>query len=190
MKNYRKRDFPVDQVRRILEPGPLVLVSSMHKGETNIMTMGWHTVMEFTPSLIGCVISAENHSFGLISKSCECVINVPPASLVDEVVGIGNCSGAEVEDKFEIFGLTPGKATKVSAPLIQECFANFECRIADRRMVNRYNFFIFEVVKAHVAVRPANPQTLHYHGQGIFSTDGKLIHKARQFTKLKDLPNF
>ena len=50
-----KTDFPVSQVRRYLEPGPIVLVSSAHDDRVNIMTMGWHTIMEFTPSLIGCV---------------------------------------------------------------------------------------------------------------------------------------
>ena len=49
-----KSDFPVGQVRRFLEPGPIVLVSSRWEGETNIMTLGWHTIMEFTPSLVEC----------------------------------------------------------------------------------------------------------------------------------------
>src|ERR1035437_4431098 len=54
MPRYQqKTDFPVSQVRRYLEPGPIVLVSSKWRGKANIMTMGWHTVMEFTPSLIG-----------------------------------------------------------------------------------------------------------------------------------------
>lgn len=66
MKAFTKKDYDVSQVRRFLEPGPIVLVSSAWKGETNIMTMGWHTVMEFTPSRIGCMISSGNHSFSLI----------------------------------------------------------------------------------------------------------------------------
>ncbi len=59
MKTYIKKDFPVHKIRRFLEPGPVVLVSSAWKGKDNIMTMGWYTVMEFSPSLIGCVISNE-----------------------------------------------------------------------------------------------------------------------------------
>jgi flavin reductase (DIM6/NTAB) family NADH-FMN oxidoreductase RutF len=51
MPRYTKKDFPVWNIRRFLEPGPIVLVSSAHKNETNIMTMGWHMVMEFSPSL-------------------------------------------------------------------------------------------------------------------------------------------
>jgi flavin reductase (DIM6/NTAB) family NADH-FMN oxidoreductase RutF len=72
-----KQDFPVGNVRRFVEPGPIVLVSSAWKGRTNIMTMGWHMVMEFEPSLIGCYIWSENYSFGLIKKSKACVIRVP-----------------------------------------------------------------------------------------------------------------
>ena len=52
MRRYTKKDFPVDNVRRFLEPGPIVLVSSAHAGDSNIMTMGWHMVMEFQPALI------------------------------------------------------------------------------------------------------------------------------------------
>ncbi len=66
MAKAQKFDFPVSQIRRLLEPGPIVLVSSQFGGERNIMTMGWHTVMEFTPSLVGCIISSSNYSFGLI----------------------------------------------------------------------------------------------------------------------------
>ena len=179
-KTATKIDFPVSKVRRYLEPGPIVLVSSAWRGETNIMTMGWHTVMEFTPSLVGCVIAGGNHSFELIRRSKECVINLPTTALTDTVVGIGNCSGATV-DKFERFGLTALPAHKVKAPLIAECHANFECRLADDRLVEAYNFFIFEVVKAHVAPRPKYPQTLHYTGDGVFMVAGKIISRRGDF---------
>src|ERR1700730_8827099 len=101
----RKIDFPVSNIRHYLEPGPIVLVSSAWRDETNIMTMGWHTVMEFTPSLVGCVIANGNYSFELIRRSKECVINIPTSALIDEVVGIGNSSG-RVIDKFQMFELT------------------------------------------------------------------------------------
>ncbi|HEY8470028.1 MAG TPA: flavin reductase family protein [Longimicrobiales bacterium] len=176
----KKRDFPVSQVRRYLEPGPIVLVSSRWKGRANIMTLGWHTVMEFTPSLVGCVISEANHSFRMIRESGECVINLPTTALTDAVVGIGNTSGAEI-DKFEHFGLTPDEAQEVGAPLIRECHANFECRLHDDALVDRYNLFIFEVVKAHVAPSPKYPETLHYTGDGVFMVSGKIISRRSRF---------
>lgn len=179
-KHPKKFDFPVSQVRRYLEPGPIVLVSSALNGRRNIMTMGWHTVMEFTPSLVGCIISSANHSFDLIRKSGECVINLPTTSLTDIVVGVGNTTGAQI-DKFEKFGLTAKPASRMKAPLIAECHANFECRLADDALIDRYNFFIFEVVKAHVAKTPRHPQTLHYTGDGVFMVSGKIISRRRLF---------
>jgi flavin reductase (DIM6/NTAB) family NADH-FMN oxidoreductase RutF len=175
-----KTDFPTWQVRRYLEPGPIVLVSSAHGGETNIMTMGWHTVMEFSPSLVGCVIAGGNHSFEMVRRSRECVINLPTTRLTDEVVGIGNTTGAEI-DKFAHFGLSAVPAERVGAPLIAECHASFECRLHDDGLVERYNFFIWEVVKAHVAPTPKHPQTLHYTGDGVFMVSGKIISRRGQF---------
>jgi flavin reductase (DIM6/NTAB) family NADH-FMN oxidoreductase RutF len=179
-KSHHKIDLPVAKVRRYLEPGPIVLVTSAFGGARNIMTMGWHTVMEFTPSLIGCVIAAGNHSFELIRRSRECVINLPTTALTDQVVGIGNTSGAEI-DKFAEFALTAEKAQRVRAPLVRECYANFECKLSDGALIDKYNFFIFEVVKAHVASSPRHPETLHYTGDGVFVVSGKIISRRAHF---------
>ncbi len=175
-----KIDFPVSQARRYLEPGPIVLVSSRWQGKTNIMTLGWHTVLEFSPSLVGLMISGGNHSFHMIRNSRECVINLPTTELTDTVVGIGNTSGAEI-DKFAEFGLTTQEAHEVEAPLIGECHASFECRLYEEALVDRYNFFIFEVEKAHVAASPRHPETLHYTGDGVFMVSGKIISRRALF---------
>jgi flavin reductase (DIM6/NTAB) family NADH-FMN oxidoreductase RutF len=175
-----KVDLPLSKIRRYLDPGPIVLVTSAFGTTRNIMTMGWHTVMEFSPSLVGCVIAAGNHSFNIIRRSGECVINLPTTALTDQVVGIGNTSGAQI-DKFATFALTPQPAERVGAPLLRECHASFECRLADDKLVERYNFFIFEVVKAHVAPTPRHPRTLHYTGDGVFMVAGKIISRRSQF---------
>ncbi|WP_148254290.1 flavin reductase family protein [Aidingimonas lacisalsi] len=180
---YPKQNFPVSDVRRYLEPGPVVLVSSAWQGETNIMTLGWHTVMAFVPALMGCMISAGNHSHRMIERSRECVINLPTTTLTDTVVGIGNRSGDAI-DKFAEFGLTKGEASVVSAPLIEECHANFECRLYDDALIDEYGFFIVEVVKAHVAPTPKHPDTLHYKGDGIFMVAGETLDRHEGFTKV------
>lgn len=180
MRTYTKRSFPLTKIRRFIEPGPIVLVSSAHRRERNIMTLGWHMMLGFEPSLVGCFIWDENHSFSLIRRSKECVINIPTFDLIDTVIGVGNAHGGK-GDKFEEFGLTPVRASKVDAPLIAECYANFECQLVDASRVNRYGLFIFEVVKAHVATSPRYPETVHYRGDGVFMVSGRNLSYRRRF---------
>jgi flavin reductase (DIM6/NTAB) family NADH-FMN oxidoreductase RutF len=186
MATYRKKNFPVSKVRRFLEPGPIVLVSSCWKGKTNIMTMGWHMVMSEEPSLVGCFIWDEDHSFEMIRKSKECVINLPTVDLAPTIVEIGNTSGREI-DKFATFKLTALPAKEVGAPLIKECYANFECRVVDTSLINKYSLFVLEVVKAHVAVSPKFPQTMHYRGDGLFMLSGPTVARYRRLFKRKIL---
>jgi flavin reductase (DIM6/NTAB) family NADH-FMN oxidoreductase RutF len=182
MPSYTKKDFPVDNVRRFLEPGPIVLVSSAHKGATNIMTMGWHMIMEFQPSLVGCYIWTANRSFEMIRKSRQCVINIPTVDLASTVVKIGNSSGRDT-DKFAEFGLTPTRGTHVGAPLIEECYANFECKLVDSSLIRKYSLFVLEVVKAHVATSPKYPRTIHYRGDGEFMISGENTKRYRKLFK-------
>jgi flavin reductase (DIM6/NTAB) family NADH-FMN oxidoreductase RutF len=131
-------------------------------------------MMEFEPPLIGCVVSGNNFSFEALRKTRECVLAIPTAELADKVVAIGNSTGRKT-DKFHAFGLTPQPASLVTAPLIAECYANLECRVADTRMVNRYNFFVLEVVKAWIDPTIRDPRTLHHRGRGVFMIAGKAI---------------
>jgi flavin reductase (DIM6/NTAB) family NADH-FMN oxidoreductase RutF len=186
MKRHDKTDLPVDEVRRFLEPGPIVLVSSAWRGERDIMTMGWHMVMGFQPSLIGCYIWSANRSFELVRKSRECVFNIPPAEMATKVVGIGNTSGRSV-DKFAVFNLTASPADKVSAPLIAECYANFECRLIESSLIDRYSLFIFDVVKAHAVRSPRYPRTIHYRGDGVFMISGTNTARYRRLFKPQNL---
>lgn len=186
MRAYQKKDFPVSNIRRFLEPGPIVLVSSAWQDKTNIMTMGWHMVMEFQPSLIGCYIWSHNHSFDMVRKSKECVINIPTDDLTPKVVGIGNSSGRTIE-KFAKFELTAMPGAKVRAPLIAECYANFECKLIDASLIDKYSLFVWEVVKAHVATSPKFPRTIHYRGDGIFMIAGTNTSKYRKFFKPQNL---
>ena len=144
------------------------------------MTMGWHMMLGFSPARFACYIWDANHGFEMIRKGKECVINIPTVDLVDEVVGIGNSWGSKL-DKFKEFGLTPAAAEKVNVPLIKECYANFECRLADAGMIRSYGVFVWEVVKAHVAISLKNPKTLHYRGEGEFMVAGRSISRKDQF---------
>jgi len=96
-----------------------------------------------------------------------CVINIPTVELAEKVVGCGNTSGRKT-DKFKVFGLTQAVASRVKAPLIDECYVNLECKVVDETMVTKYNLFIFEVLKAWIDPARKDPRTIHHRGRGAF----------------------
>lgn len=169
-----KKSLPLSKVYRLLEPGPVLLVTSVGKGKADIMAMSWHMMIEFEPPLVGCVISNRNHTFSLVKATKECVINIPTVELAAEVVGCGNTSGRRT-DKFKQFRLTPEAGSLVKAPLIDECYANLECKVIDTRMVAAYNVFILEVLKAWIDPSRKNPRTMHHRGKGTFMVAGRTI---------------
>ena len=170
----KKKAYPISRVYRLLEPGPVVMVTTAYNNKNNVMIMSWHTMMEFTPTLVGCVVSNRNYTFTILKKTKECVIAIPPAKMAKKVVRIGSTSGKDV-DKFTKFGLTAKPASIVKAPLIAECFANMECRVVDTSLVNKYNFFILKVVKAWVDPIQRKPVPLHHQGKGVFLVNNKRI---------------
>lgn len=171
-KISKKKTFPLAKVYQLLEPGPVVMVSTSRKGKANVMTMSWHMMIEFEPPLIGCVISNRNFTFDILKDTKECVINIPDVKLAPQVVGVGNTTGDKV-DKFKKFQLTAEPASQVKAPLIAECFANLECKVIDMTMTSKYNIFILEVLKAWMTTSKKRQRTIHHCGNGNFIADGK-----------------
>jgi flavin reductase (DIM6/NTAB) family NADH-FMN oxidoreductase RutF len=168
------RACPLSKVYGLLEPGPVLLLTTSHRGRPNVMTMSWHTMLEFEPPLVGCVVSRIDFSHQALRKTRECVLNIPTLALAAQVVGCGNSSGRNV-DKFAAFGLTPLPARRVAAPRIAECHAQLECRVVDTRAVNRYDFFVLEVVQAWIDPACQDPRTLHHRGRGAFMVAGETI---------------
>ena len=168
------KNLPLSKVYQLLEPGPVVLLTTVQKGCANIMTMSWHMMVEFEPPLVACVVSSANYSFAALRATKECVIAIPAVELAPTVVKVGNCSGRNVR-KFEKFGLTAAPAERVAPPLVAECFANLECKVADTRLVAKYNLFVLEVVKAWIDPAQTDPKTIHHRGCGRFVVDGETI---------------
>jgi flavin reductase (DIM6/NTAB) family NADH-FMN oxidoreductase RutF len=169
-----KRPYPLSKVYGLLEPGPVVLVTTIRKGRPNVMTMSWHTMIDFEPPIVGCVISDRNYSFTSLKATRECVINIPTVKLARQVVGCGNSSGRRV-DKFTAFGLTPMPASRVGPPMIAECYAHLECRVIDASLTSRYCLFILQVLKAWIDPSHKQPRTLHHLGRGAFMVAGRTI---------------
>ena len=72
-----KKTFPLSKVYGLMEPGPVVMLTTVRKGRPNIMTLSWHTMMEFEPPLVGCVVSNRNYTFGILKATKECVDQHP-----------------------------------------------------------------------------------------------------------------
>lgn len=169
-----RKPCPLGKVYALLEPGPVLLMTTASGGQHNVMTLSWHTMLEFEPPRVGCVVSNRNHSFGLLTDAGECVLNIPTVELATAVVRCGNSSGART-DKFKRHGLTPVAGRVVAAPLIDECFACLECRVVDTRMVPDHGLFVLEVVQAWVDRSVRDPRTLHHRGHGRFMVAGETI---------------
>lgn len=169
-----RRNFPLSKVYGLLEPGPVVLLTTAGRRRPDVMTQSWHTMLDFEPPLVACVVSNRNFSFNALRRTRECVLNIPSVELAPKVVACGDCSGREV-DKFASIGLMPLAASCVRAPLIAECFANLECRVVDTRAVNRYCLFVLEVVKAWIDPARKRPRTIHHLGKGAFMVAGRTI---------------
>lgn len=167
-----KEPFPLSKVYQLLEPGPVVMVTTSQNKKANIMTMSWHMMIDFEPPIVGCIISNRNHTFDILAETKECVINIPTVELAETVVGVGNTTGSKI-NKFKKFHLTPENAAEVQAPLISECYANLECRVIDMNMSEKYNLFILEVLKAWIRPGKKRARTIHHCGEGVFVADGK-----------------
>ena len=158
----------------LLESGPIVMVTTRKGGKANIMTMGFHMMVQHAPPLIGCIIGPWDYSYRALKETGECVIALPTVDLARKVVKIGNCSGAET-DKFAKFKLTPEPAAEVGAPLIAECLANIECRVADTSLAGTYNLFILEAVAIWLDRERKERRLLHHNGDGTFTIDGRKL---------------
>ncbi len=170
----RIRALPLSKVYQLIEPGPVVLLTTAQRGHVNVMTLSWHMMVDFEPPLVACVVSNADYSFNALRATKECVIAVPAIELAATVVKIGNCSGRDVA-KFDRFALTPIAAQCVAPPLVAECFANLECKVVNTRLVGAYNLFVLEVLKAWIDPAKRNSKTIHHHGFGRFVVDGESI---------------
>ncbi len=169
------RELKLSKAFTLMESGPVVLVTTHDGHQDNVMTISWTMVVDFTP--IFAITTGEwNHSFAALRKNRECVIAIPTVDMLDKVVGIGTCSGADT-DKFAKFKLTPVQGKVVRAPLIKECLANMECKVID--IVKRHNIVVLEAVAAYLDTERKEKRTVHAVGDGTFIVDGRKIDRRK-----------
>lgn len=159
----------ISKVFTLIEPGPVVLVTTHDGKKDNIMTISWTMVADFTP-VFAMTTGSWNYSFAALRKTKECVIAIPTVNMLDKVVGVGTCSGADT-DKFKKFMLTPVKGKHVKAPLIKECLANIECKVVD--IVKKHNIVVLKGIAAYYDGSRKEKRTIHAVGDGTFIADGR-----------------
>ena len=169
------RTLKLSKAFTLIEPGPVVLVTTHDGTRSNIMTISWTMVLDFTPAL-ALTTGEWNYSYAALRRTRQCVIAIPTVDMIDEIVGIGICSGADT-DKFARFNLTPVRASRVKAPLIKECLANIECNVVD--IVTKHDIVVLEGVAAHIDPARREKRTLHAVGDGTFIVDGRRIDRRK-----------
>ena len=177
------KEMQIGKAFTLMESGPVVLVTTSDKKKNNIMTISWTMVVDFTP-IFAITTGPWNYSFAALRKWKECVISIPTVEMLDKIVGVGTCSGADT-DKFEKFRLTPVKGRQVQAPLIKECLANIECKVID--IIKKHNIVVLEGVAAYFDNSRREKRTVHAVGDGTFIVDGrKLDRRKMMLTKIPD----
>jgi flavin reductase (DIM6/NTAB) family NADH-FMN oxidoreductase RutF len=137
-----------DKAYRLLHPRQVVLVTCAEEGRPNVLTVAWSTPLSFDPPLVGISIGKNRYSHGVISRTKEFAISVPPSSLLEKVKGCGTLSGRK-GDKFREVGLTPLPSRRLRAPAVKEGIAHLECRVVKEVEVGDHTLFVGEVVEAY-----------------------------------------
>jgi len=183
MGSAAMKKMQISKAFTLMESGPVVFITTNDGEKNNIMTISWTMVMDFTP-IFAITTGPWNYSYTALRKSRECVIAIPTVDLIDQVVGVGTCSGVDT-DKFEKFGLTPVKGKHVRSPLIKECLANIECKVID--IVKRHNIVVLEGVAAYFDSSRKEKRTIHAIGDGTFVVDGRKLNRRKMMqSKLPD----
>lgn len=163
------KEYPLNRVFTLIEPGPVLLVATADGRKKNVMTITWSAAMSFAPTF-GIVTGSWNHSFEVMMRTRQCVVAVPGVDLIEKVIGIGTCSGTDT-DKFRKFELASAKAKEVKAPLLPDCLYNLECKVDD--YVDRHGLIVLECVRAWTNPRRREKRTFHAIGDGTFVADGE-----------------
>ncbi|RFU32540.1 hypothetical protein B7463_g3793, partial [Scytalidium lignicola] len=194
--HYGFDPYPASKVYRLIEPGPVLLVTtgSLADSTHNVMTIGFHMVMQHeSPPLTGISLGPWDASFAALKKQRECVLAVPSVEMADVVVDIGNCSADDDDEKskWERFKLDAVAAAKVKAPLVggPHVIANIECVVEDTKMVSKYSMWVLKPVKAWInpMKKPGEGgKMFHHRGDGTFVVDGEILDLKDRMVKWQE----
>ena len=174
--------YPMQHVHRLIEPGPVLLVSTFDGRRANLMTNGFNMPISHEPPLIGLIVGPWDHSHAALRERGQCVLAIPSIELAEKVVDTGNISGRDT-DKWRRFGFTPVPSATVEAPLVAECFANIECTVADDRLADDHHLWILKAEQAWIDPGKRGAGEFHHRGNGTFSANTATVDLRHRMTK-------
>ncbi len=130
---------------RLLQPGPVALVTSLFRSQHNVMTAAWLMPLGTEPMLVGVAIRPDRLTHEFISRSEIFALNIPTIELLNQVHRCGSESGRD-RDKFISAGLTPADAVELDVPLVEECVAHIECGVVQRLSMTNHDLFVAQVL--------------------------------------------
>jgi len=152
-------------------PLPAVMVTmGKTPDEYNIITISWTGTINSNPPMCYISVRPERHSFKILEKNMEFVINLTTKDLKHATDWCGVKSGREF-NKFEEMKLTPGKAQIVEAPLIEESPLNIECKVNRIIPLGSHHMFMADVVAVNADDKYLNKETgaFHFNSAGLIS---------------------
>ncbi len=129
----------------LLAPVPAVMVSVGDENEKNILTVAWCGTVATSPPKTYISVRPSRHSYEIIRRTGEFVINLVPSALAKTADYCGIYTGAKV-DKFAKCGLTPVPCEGVNAPAIAECPISIACRVSDVVPMGTHDMFLADVI--------------------------------------------
>ena len=144
-----KQEVPLKHSLRLVNNGPVVLVTSRYEGKDNIITIAWCSPVSHEPPALAIAVKKTRFSYGLIKGAGAFVVNIPDIKLLDKVIFCGKHSGSEV-DKFATCGFSKSPAKYVDVPMIGECVANIECKVMKDMDCDSHTIFVGKILYAVV----------------------------------------
>lgn len=136
----------VTDARRLLNPGPVAIVTTAWRAAANAAPISWCAPLSMAPPLVGVVVHPHRHTADMIRFSEEFAINIPGPGLLKQTAFLGTLSGLQA-NKLEAAGLDTFAAQSISAPLIDGCLAWIECGLVDVIPTGDHTLFVGRVVK-------------------------------------------
>jgi len=180
MNGYREA---VDLARatRLLNHGPVTLITSAHGGRSNVMAASWAMPLDFDPPKIVVVIDSKTLTRQLVEAGGVFGLQLPTCDFARQTLAVGSSTGAEI-DKLAALQLDTFAAQKIQVPMLEGCVAWFECKVIPD-VSQQHDLIIAEVVAAYADNRvysnnrwhfgdDPGMRTCHYVAGGTFFATG------------------